>query len=37
MENPDDEETRYFLLLALTACAVIACTIIAVNYFDKIN
>ena len=37
MENHDDEETRYFFLLALTACAVIACTIIAVTYFDKIN
>ncbi len=37
MENPDDEDTRYFFLLALTACAVIACTMIAVAYFDKIN
>jgi len=34
MENPDDEETRYFLLLAITACALIACIMIAVTYYQ---
>lgn len=34
MEDPDDEETRYFLLLAITACALIACIMIAVTYFQ---
>ena len=34
MENHDDEETRYFLLLALTTCALIACIMIAVTYYQ---
>ena len=37
MENPKDEETRYYFLLALTTCALIACIMIAVTYFDKLN